>query len=301
MPAEFKAKRWGVNITFTAIAIVLWGLSYYLMFVASGGPGDPNAQATEREKKHFCGELAKDLGVVVVGLTLVNVLWSVFGGDPVEQDVRELRRSVGLIGQLQRCGIIQIAPRPAGQFPWGLDTMDPVDAILKANRSIDMCGFTLHALFSSGRFKENLETALRKKVRIRICIASPENMDVLNFCTPDCRGAMPGQSHGVLSDLMNLKSKLTTEGKALGERLSVFELRSGLMSMSMLRRDGLMIAVPYLRSTFTLDSPAVLLVESGDFPHFDRYQREFDYLLEQSTKLAPPPPPSPPPSGKAAA
>jgi hypothetical protein len=90
MPAEFKAKRWGANITFTAIALVLWGLSYYLVFLASGTAGGANAQNEERGKENFYGELAKDLGVVVFGLTLANVLWPVFGGDPVEQNVREL-------------------------------------------------------------------------------------------------------------------------------------------------------------------------------------------------------------------
>jgi hypothetical protein len=54
------------------------------------------------------------------------------------------------------------------------------------------------------------------------------------------------------------------------------------MTTSIMRRDGLMIVVPYLTSTFTLASPAFLLVNSGDDPLFDTYQQEFDYMIGRS-------------------
>lgn len=279
MPQEYKAKRWGVNSFFTVLALLCLAGSYYLMFLSPSV--QPSAPAEEREKSHFYGELAKDIGVVVFGLALVDMLWSVFGGDPLQQDLTKLLRSMRLIDQSQKCGLIDVAKNPEE-----LDMTDPVDAIKEAKRSIDMCGFTLHALYSKGRLKENLESALRNKVKVRICISSPTNDDVLKNCTTHASKAMPTQSQTVLDHVLGLKAELLAQNeKLVAERLSIYELRHGYMSASIMRRDGLMLVVPYLRNTFTLDSPAFLLVDSGTSPLFDSYQKEFDYILTTATEL----------------
>jgi hypothetical protein len=277
MPTKYEAKRWGVNVFFTVLAILFWVGSYRLI---SQNPV-PSPSGEQHERGHFYGEVLKDLGVVVFGLALLDMLWSVFGGDPLRRDLNHLLSSVRLIDQSQKCGLIDVASNPEK-----IDMTDPVDAIKAAKRSIDMCGFTLHALYSKGRLKENLQIALRNKVKVRICIASPTNDDVLKNCLPEVAKAMPGQSEAVLRYLVDLKKELRSQNEGeIADRLSIYELHHGFMTASIMRRDGLMLVVPYLRYIFTLGSPAYLLVGSGTSPLFDSYQKEFDYIVATAREL----------------
>jgi hypothetical protein len=54
-----------------------------------------------------------------------------------------------------------------------------------------------------------------------------------------------------------------------------------------------MLVVPYLQHTFTMDSPAMLVVRSGANPLLDVYKREFDYICAKSVEYQPKPGPAP--------
>jgi hypothetical protein len=49
-----------------------------------------------------------------------------------------------------------------------------------------------------------------------------------------------------------------------------------------------MLVVPYLRSAFTSNSPALLLVRAGGTPLFGTYQNEFDLILSHSKEWTEP-------------
>jgi hypothetical protein len=175
--------------------------------------------------------------------------------------------------------------------PDDLDMTKPVAAIDSANHSIDMCGYTLHSLFATGEFKNKLEKAIvERKVIVRICISSPGNMDALKNCDLSVRTSMPAESQDVLNYLSELRIRLAgyKDGAELAKRLTILELKDSVMTMSILRRDDLMLAVPYLQHAFTLGSPALLVVRSGADPLFQVYEREFEYICKKSVEYSPP-------------
>ncbi len=96
---------------------------------------------------------------------------------------------------------------------------------------------------------------------------------------------MPGQSASVIEALRSLKGSLSAASKELADRISLYVLEDGLMNASISRIDRKMLVVPYLRSAFTMDSPAMLLENTGKKPLFTAYQREFEYLLTVSKKI----------------
>ena len=298
MSVEDRVKRRVVNLLFILLAFVIWYGSYYWQFDRSAGETGANpATNAEEEQKHFPGEILKDLGVVVAGLALVDILWTFIGGDPlhtdiarVEDAVTSLGKSVRIVDQAQKHGVLQITRKPDA-----VDMTKPVEAIDSANHSIDMCGYTLHSLFATGQLKDKLEKAIvERKVTVRVCISSPGNKDTPKNCTPGVRTSMPAESQDVLDHLSELKTRLLErkDGAELAKRLTILELKESVMSMSILRRDDLMLVVPYLQHAFTLDSPALLVVRSGADPLFHVYEREFAYICKKSaeyhSKSAPP-------------
>jgi hypothetical protein len=294
MSIEDRAKRRVVNLLFILLAFVIWYGSYYWQFHRP--PGETTSYTTasaEEEQKRFPGEVLKDIGVVVAGLAIVDILWTFIGGDPLHKDIARvegavaaLARSVRIVDQAQKLGVLQIERKPDD-----LDMTKPVAAIDSANHSIDMCGYTLHSLFATGEFKNKLEKAIvERKVIVRICISSPGNMDALKNCDLSVRTSMPAESQDVLNYLSELRIRLAgyKDGAELAKRLTILELKDSVMTMSILRRDDLMLAVPYLQHAFTLGSPALLVVRSGADPLFQVYEREFEYICKKSVEYSPP-------------
>jgi hypothetical protein len=274
---------------------------------------------------HFTAEILKDLGVVVAGLAIVDWLWLLFSGDPVqkhldrvegsfqqsitrlegsvqqsltrleesvEQSVNrsidgstarlesKIEGSIEVVGHARHSGMIRIDSNPTA-----LDAGFPTDAIKKAKRSIDLCGMTLHALFARGDFISTLEEALRKGCAVRICISSPENQAVIDNSLPSARAAMPGQSLAVIDALGLLKSSLQNISYGTADRLSLFVLEDGIMTAFISRIDEKMLVIPYLRSAFTMDSPAMLLEDVGQRPIYLTYIKEFEYLVAVAKKV----------------
>jgi hypothetical protein len=59
------------------------------------------------------------------------------------------------------------------------------------------------------------------------------------------------------------------------------------MMASILRRDDLMLVVPYLQHTFTLNSPAMLVGRSGSDRLFDVHKEELDYIFQKAVEYQP--------------
>ncbi len=135
-----------VNIFFALVSVVVWGLSYY--FFSKTPHEDLLAY-------RFPAEILKDLGVVIAGLAIVDWLWRLFSGDPIEQSLDrlegEIKAAIQIVGHAQHAGVIRIDSDPAA-----LDAGFPTDFFKNAH-SIDLCGFTLHSLFARGDLISTLE------------------------------------------------------------------------------------------------------------------------------------------------
>ena len=274
MPRNISVPRSTVNLFFVLLAIVVWGLSYYLLSQGSD---------TKLSFQQFTAEILKDLGVVIAGLALVDWLWRLFSGDPVEQSLGRLEESIKdaihIVAHARHSGVVRIDSDPVA-----LDAGFPTDQFRNA-QSIDLCGVTLHSLFARGDLTSAMEEAVKRGCRIRVCVASPENSAVLNNSSETARAAMPGQSASVIGAIRSLETSLRTTSNELADRISLYLLQDGVMMASISRIDRKMVVVPYLQSAFTLDSPAMLLEDSGERPLFATYQREFEHLLSVSKRV----------------
>jgi hypothetical protein len=273
MENRISIPRSTVDIFFVLLAIVFWIPAYYLYSHAT----------SEHDMAGFGAEILKDLGVIIAGLALVDRLWTLFSGDPVERGIAQLRSqildSIDIVSHARNCGVVRIDTSPTA-----LDAGFPTDHFKDARVNIDLCGMTLHSLFARGDLISALKEAVRRGCHVRICIASHDNSTVLENSLPGARSAMPGQSTAVIEAVETLRVSLTTANSQ--GKLLVRVLSKGAMTAFISRIDERMLVVPYLRSAFTMDSPATL-VEDTKAPRsiFATYLREFEYLLDQSTEV----------------
>jgi hypothetical protein len=273
MRERITIPRSTVNIFFAVLAIVVWVPSYYFY-----------SKVPDQVGYHFAAEILKDLGVVIAGLAIVDWLWTLFSGDPVQQKIDQLQSSIGdafeIVRHARNSGVIRIDSNPVD-----LDAGFPTDTF-KSALEIDLCGMTLHSLFARGDLISTLEYAVKRGCKVRICIASPTNSVVLENSLQDARAAMPGQSASVIEAVGSLKKSLPG-AQAKGD-LSLYVLPNGVMTAFISRIDQKMLVVPYLRSAFTMNSPAMLLENtSKQRSLFAIYKQEFDYLVAQSSEVFP--------------
>ncbi len=188
----------------------------------------------------------------------------------------KIESAIDLVGHARHAGIVRIDSNP--RF---LDAGFPTDAFMKAERNIDLCGMTLHALFAEGNFTSTIDLAVRRGCSVRICVSAPSNTQVINNCLPSARTAMPGQCQAVIEEQRDLRNSLKSSPE-LANHLSLSVLEEGTMAAFISRVDSKMLVVPYLRSMFTMESPAMLAEENSDKTIFNSYLKEFDYLLTVS-------------------
>jgi hypothetical protein len=275
------APRSTINIFWVLAAVVVWGLSYYLL---------SHFSHDDFPVLHFSAEILKDLGVVIAGLALFDWLWHLFSGDPVEQSIAQLEKAseqssnrlekamidaIGIVGHARHAGVLRI-----NSDPRAVDAGFPTDFFENA-KSIDLCGFTLHSLFAKDLIPK-MDQAARRGCNIRVCIASPENSAALNNCIESARVAMPGQSESVIQAVCDLQKSLRQQADEGANRISLYVLQDTVMTASICRIDGKMLVVSYLQSAFTMNSPAMLLEDRGEQPLFATYKSEFEYLLSKS-------------------
>jgi hypothetical protein len=301
---RIEIPRYTVNIFFALLSAVVWILAYHLFAEAS---------AVDLGY-HFAAEILKDLGVVVAGLAIVDWLWLLFSGDPIQQHLDRLETSfneallrlessvqasvnrsidestarleskieasIEVVGHARHSGVIRIDSDPTA-----LDAGFPTDAVKHAHDRIDLCGMSLHSLFARGDFISTLRAAIARGCLIRICIVSPTNASVLENSEESARAAMPGQSRSVIDALKLLKDSLRKSSTEQADRLSLYVLQEGTMTAFISRIDEKMLVVPYLRSAFTMDSPAMLLEDAGESPVFVAYEKEFEYHVSVAQKI----------------
>jgi hypothetical protein len=228
--------------------------------------------------QNFWRDLVKDFGVVIAGLLVVNLVWSIVGGEPLENAIKalrqELQRTEASLGSFSK---LTSSAQAAGLLDVGANSSAlqyPPDQLLRviehAKTRICICGLTLLLLQENHTLVNGLEMAAKRGVLVQILLASHDNT-WLQASNQDA--ALPGMA-GVIANTISIL-KAAARGAT---QLQVHALRNKTIMLSLLRFDEIMFATPYLVSTMTSSSPR-FMVSGSDSPLFNAWMREFDYLF----------------------
>lgn len=218
--------------------------------------------------------LAKDAGVVLGAVLLVDVIWSIIGGDPLSSQIGELRSAHQILLDSSDAGLSRVLSNADDYVGnW-------TDHAARAVESIDLAGHTLDQLIDNQAFRSTLRERAERGVLVRILINSPGNPATSHGIDPanDNLAAMEAKMRASYEALCALRDSLPDDKRA---NLAIHRLAHGHSLRIALRRfDREMFVVPYLFSRTTPTCPLYVLDQAGAL--FTIYNEEFDRLVELS-------------------
>lgn len=235
-------------------------------------------QTTAREE--LVRSVVADVGVVVFGLLVVDMVWQLAGGEPIQNTLRyldgklvgkieESHELTGLMVHVHRLGLHGIAEN---QDPLRLKLADRIN---NSKTAIDISGWSLYLLHEHSAVQRALVQAAERGVAVRIVMPSSGAGWLAAVNKPDIVAGARSMAAQVQAQLQPLLS--AGAGIHLQDRF--------VITSSILRFDDFLQVMPYLVSETSSNSPR-LQVRGPDTPLYQLWMAEFDYLYNHGEALS---------------
>lgn len=254
------------------IGFLTLAISVFLAFLKS-------TTETPQWYSNFAYEAVFEIGFVLVGVFLTDIVWNLVGGDPSEQYQKMLMNSNTLLGDAMRTGLIGIV---AASNEMGT-SQDWLNILKDAKKEVFLQGYTLLIWTRSDSFRETLLRLAKNGVRIRLLFMD-ENAQYLKVGVNDRQiseltvanvqqeiQSMTTYMDAVLSDfaaIHNRRVKGSIEYK---------KLKDGLISSQIVRVDDKLFVTPYLSAVNTSHCP-LYKIQGEKAPLFHKYVNDFEHM-----------------------
>lgn len=216
-----------------------------------------------------------NVGFVILTIVIVNFLWSLFGGDPIETMIHKSADTLKLVsdgfhGGLYRAFLSSSDFATAGEW---------ASLLKKAKKQVDMMGYSLQVWTRTAEFQNILTQLANKNVKVRIMIMDEQNANFsagLNFDHLDSL-SLESMKDEVRACTQCMGSILSHVNKNKKNNVKFVKIKRGLTECQIIRIDGQLYVTPYLYSKHTADSPLFVFREQKG-GHFEKYMEEFDML-----------------------
>jgi hypothetical protein len=236
------------------------------------------------ERDWLAMEALKDVGVVVIGIAVIEFVWALLGGAPTENalrslvtqlntasavirnDVDSIKQEVSTVAALaasgRRCGLENIG---MGRDDLRFDYPNFIAQVDAAMEKIQICGATLNFLYAND---SALNALVERAKHLPVEILLPDDDNTMAM-------AMFQDRFGpnVRLNAKDLADRITQSNSAI----KLLRLKNKAMTMSMVRIDDMMLVTPYLFSRQTTESPR-FLIRDKKTPLFETYENEFAEL-----------------------
>ncbi len=249
--------------------------------------GSTDTVGPANERTHLAVEALKDVGVVVIGIAVIEVVWIIVGGAPTEQAMnnllsqlrdasRTIREDVGsvrievtamskLAASGQGCGLVDIAE---GQDKLKYDYNKFIDSVLRAKQKIQICGAALDFLYSSDDALSALSQRASEGLEVEVILPDDENPVVMAIFQDRFEEHIRRTAKSLATQITNQAPKIKLQ-----------RVKNKALTITMIRIDNEMLVTPYLLSRQTAESPR-LLISGSDMPLFRVYENEFQKLAD---------------------
>jgi len=252
------------------------------LFVFVGGTENVGSA---NERGHLAIEALKDVGVVVIGIAVIELVWIIVGGAPTEQalddllsqlsdasqvirgDVESVRHEVAAMSALaasaRNCGLADIA---ANQDKLKYDYSHFIAKVAAAKQKIQICGAALEFLYASDDALEALSQRAAMGLDIEVLLPADENPVVMAIFQDRFEDHIRRTAKNLAAQIEQHAPKVTLR-----------RIKAKALTMTMVRIDDEMLVTPYLLSRQTSESPRLLL-RGAESPLFRVYENEFRAL-----------------------
>jgi len=230
----------------------------------------------------FLYELFLQLGIAVIGVTIVEFIWRVLGGDPLSKLINRLLLAIPLLESQKRLGIKQFYANR------GDVRIDPWIEYIKSAKQVDMMANTLRQNWTSNDlFLKVLEENVRKnQCKFRILTLFPGSSACIQRAKEedDRVGRLATTIQDSLLKLYDVKKRLK-ESNTNGY-LQLRAKREGNLYCSIIRVDHKMLVTFYLSSIRGRSAPTWEIYGEQSIL-LQKFLCEFEKIWETSSPLSP--------------
>jgi hypothetical protein len=247
-----------------------------LTFVREGTGGVPS-QAPK------LASIAKDtllaVGVAILAVSVIDVIWSNLGGDPLATEIHNLARIKDLFSDADQTGLARVHGTVLSSSP----KIEWINLIDSCKKNIDLVGYQLLDIVDSSAAMNALKAKADSGVAIRVILP---------------KSTMPGLPYAVSSGNLNaMKANMThaiNKFKELRSTLKyseTFTLKtvddSMIIDAAIRRFDDVMFVINYLHAINTGDSPLFEFRDNGrELSLFRTYVKWFEHIHQSGTLIA---------------
>lgn len=234
---------------------------------------------TDMTTEQFAYDAVLNLAFIIITIVVVNLIWLVLGGDPIENLVKDGLKAYELCTDGFKTGLM----RAHGSSSEYATTKKWLEILNKAESQVDLMGYSLYTWTRSDEFIDSLETLAKKNVQIRILImdtANPYFGAGLNTSELSAARLTDGEIALCSKFVEKAIERLPAAKK---ENIKLLFIRTGIPEMQIVRIDGIVYVTPYMYSKNTSDSP-LFVCKKQEKSYFDKYSAEFEMLWKLNSK-----------------
>lgn len=224
--------------------------------------------------KKFIYNSLFNITFIIITVVLVNYIWNLLGGEPVEKLLTKLNESVTLLKDSRDSGLTRLIST-SGDYGSHKNWMDKLTS---AKKQGDLMGYTLHIWTRGEQFENKLEELVKNGVCIRIMIMSINNQTFNSIINTNQISSLNVDAVKVEVEIVNkLITKLANKIKDKGYAgsIEIKTIENGIILSQICCVDSNMTVIPYMYSVNTSESP-LLEIRDNESKLFKKYQMEFN-------------------------
>jgi hypothetical protein len=233
----------------------------------------------------FLGSASQDLAFIILTIVVVDFLWAILGGEPINQvltiltdTLREMRASVKLLEESKTTGLEQVysVSGALGSHSYWMSRL------ASAKEKIELMGYSLHVWTRGDNFENVVIRLAQGGVKIRVLIMDENNKDLESLINSR---QITSVSTAAAREEVRVAQKVFVaisnhlKGTQSPENFEFRTLKKGLIVCQLCRTDSELTMVQYLYSVVASRSP-LMLIRGQDTQLFDVYSKEFERLWE---------------------
>jgi hypothetical protein len=214
-----------------------------------------------------------NFALIFISIVAAKSLWGLLGGDPQEQLIDKLNKSVNLLSKSKKSGLVDFETDSEGY----MTNTQWVDKLACAKSDVCLMGYTLKSWLTSKRFSEEIIKLSKDGVKIRIMVMHEENLHfdaLINLSNPH------NNLSGIKGDITAMTDVLSKINEELKENKPEFvKVKKGIITSQISIFDSEMYVIPYMYTAMPGETP--LFASSGkECELMLKYKKEFDDLFK---------------------
>ena len=256
---------------------IIIGLVGFLLLIIAGFLKGDNIST-----RMFLYDICLNSSFILITVVVLSFIWDLLGGEPIENLLNMLWKSVILLKNSKETGLSDIYTNSGVVF-----NKSATDFWKSGKKNIDIMTYSMTLPLLVPEFEETIRKLLKKGVKIRILTMDYNNPYFQSIIDPHLK------THSQETVIQYVKSAETIFKKLAKEKIiynykgtvEFCKVKDGLILSLITKADDKMMVIPYMYTCNTQDNP-LLIIEGENSSLYQKYMSEFNELWKRILKQA---------------